>query len=120
MYASFASERAMWQDLRKSSVGFLATFVMNQQGSLTSGGGASWMGRARASIGRRKYEAQLLATAAQQGTAVQGDETLNSSEAFVQRQRIKREAIVRTVLGKWWAVALAMSALEAGLHLTRL
>ena len=110
MYASFASERAMRQDLRKSSVGFLATFVMNQQGSLTSGGGASWMGRARASIGRRKYEAQLLATAAQQGgTAVQGDETLNSSEAFVQRQRIKREAIVRTVLGKWWAVALAMA-----------
>jgi len=100
----------MRQGLRKSSVGFLATFVMNQQGSLTSGGGASWMGRARASIGRRKYEAQLLATAAQQGgTAVQGDETLNSSEAFVQRQRIKREAIVRTVLGKWWAVALAMA-----------
>ena len=67
-------------------------------------GGLSWTERARARIGRRKYES-LMAVAAEQG--VQGDEALNSAEAFAERELLKRTPVVKAVLRQWWDAVLA-------------
>lgn len=64
-------------------------------------GGASWLERARATIGRHKYTALL----AEQG--IDGDEDLNSAAAFQERSLVKRAPIVKDALTTWWRAALS-------------
>ncbi len=87
-----------------SSMSFDHVLAFARQRSRSSGlfgSGKGWTDRARARVGRRKYE-ELMAS---QGH--EGDESLNSAEAFAQRQALRNHPLVRNMLTLFWALALS-------------
>ena len=64
-------------------------------------GSLRWAERSRALVSRKKYEAHL----ANMGADVEGDEELNSANAFRIRQQLKHNAQVVEVLEDWWDMA---------------
>lgn len=70
--------------------------------------GAKWVGRAKAKVGRRKYEA-LVANLSDDEV---GDEALNSAAAFEERMLLKRSPMVKAELRKWWNAALSTARAE--------
>ena len=71
-------------------------------------GSVSWTERARARLGRKKYEALLSKSGENvtSGEIVTGDEALNSTVAFAKREKLKRHPLVKEALGKWWRCVL--------------
>jgi len=65
--------------------------------------GKGWMDRARTKVGRRKFE-ELM-----RSQGIDGDETLNSVEAFTKRQTLRKNRLVTEMLTMFWAVALSVA-----------
>ena len=65
--------------------------------------GKGWMDRARTKVGRHKFE-ELM-----RSQGIDGDETLNSVEAFTKRQTLRKNRLVTEMLTVFWAVALSVA-----------
>lgn len=101
--------------------GNMVAFMANA--AALKGMSATWRNKTRASIRHRKLQTEAMTAVLEVKTAeeaaklayhCQGNASLNTKEAFAQRQTVRRHPLVMQELDKWWGNALKLQARQRG------